>query len=305
MKRYNTLSDHFKAKYGKKLVKLSVDGGFTCPNRDGTLGHDGCIFCSEEGSGEFTGLILSGEKVASEDIFAQLESQKRLLSAKWSSTSYIAYFQNYTNTYKPLDRLDELYKTAMSFDGVEGIVVSTRPDCIDASHIKVLKDNHVLWVELGLQTVHDEKSTWLRRHYTFDDFLRTVHLLTSANIDIVAHLIAGLPGETKADFLESVKAVSKLDIFGVKLHMLNIVEGTDLGEMYKKEPWPLLDEASYIDWICDAIEVLNPKTIIHRLTGDAEKRKLIAPKWILNKRSVLNGIDKCLASRNSRQGIKF
>lgn len=305
MKRYRTLSDHFKDKYGKKLVKLSVDGGFTCPNRDGTFGHDGCIFCSEEGSGEFSGLILSGKKVISEDILEQMESQKELLSTKWSSTSYIAYFQNYTNTYKALDSLNTLYKTALSSAGVEGIVISTRPDCIDVSHLKVFNDNRVLWVELGLQTVHDEKSAWLRRHYTFDDFLRAAHLLASANIDVVAHLIAGIPGETKADFLESVKAVSKLDLFGVKFHMLNIVEGTDLGEMYKKEPWPLLDEASYIEWICDAIEFLNPRTVIHRLTGDADKCKLIAPKWILNKRSVLNGIDKCLAYRKSRQGIKF
>lgn len=305
MKRYNTLSDYFNDNYGKKLVKLSVDGGFTCPNRDGSLDYRGCIFCSEEGSGEFSGLILSGQKLPTTDIADQLESQKKLLSTKWNATSYIAYFQNYTNTYESVERLDSIYKRALSFDGVEGIVVSTRPDCIDESHLQVLKANRILWVELGLQTVHDEKNEWLRRHYGFDDFLKAFTLLSSAKIDVVVHLIAGLPGESKMDFLESVKAVSKLDLFGIKFHMLNIVEGTDLGTLYKEKPWPLLDEASYIEWVCDAIEVLNPKTVIHRLTGDAQKSKLIAPRWILNKRSVLNGIDKRLAGRNSRQGVKF
>lgn len=286
-------------------MKLSVDGGFTCPNRDGSLDHRGCIFCSEEGSGEFSGMILSGQKFSTTDITEQLESQKKLLSAKWSSTSYIAYFQNYTNTYKPVDKLDAIYKCALSFDGVEGIVVSTRPDCIDEAQVEALKANRILWVELGLQTIHDDKSEWLRRHYGFDDFIEAYNRLKSADIDVVVHLIAGLPGESKSDFLESVKAVSKHDLFGIKFHMLNIVEGTDLGALYKEKPWPLLSESCYIEWVCDAIEVLNPKTVIHRLTGDAQKSKLIEPRWILNKRSVLNGIDKCLAGRNSRQGIKF
>ncbi|HAS74541.1 MAG TPA: TIGR01212 family radical SAM protein [Clostridiales bacterium UBA8960] len=304
MKRYYSLSDYFKKTYGEKWIKLSVDGGFTCPNRDGTLSHQGCVFCSEEGSGEFAGLIQSGVKAFASNIEAQIESQKKLLSKKWNAESYIAYFQNYTNTYKPIEALDILYKEALGCAGIKGLVVSTRPDCVRAEHIDLFKHNHVLWVELGLQSVHDEKSEWLNRHYSYSDFKRAFDLLSVAGIQVVVHLIAGLPGEGKEDFLESVRTISTLKPFGVKFHMLNIVEGTEMARLFKIAHWPMLSESTYIEWICDAIEMLDPDIVIHRLTGDAHKSKLIEPKWILNKRSVLNGIDKCLVARNSKQGIK-
>lgn len=304
MKRFYTLSDYFKRTYGEKWIKLSVDGGFTCPNRDGTLSLSGCVFCSEEGSGEFSGVIQSGHKISDLNIAEQIESQKWLMSNKWKSKSYIAYFQNYTNTYKSIDALEALYMDALQCEGVEGIVVSTRPDCVKIEHVDLFKRCKVLWVELGLQSIHDEKNSWLNRHYSFSDFLNAFDRLNCAGIKVVVHLIAGLPGETKDDFLKSVKAISKLKPFGVKLHMLNIVDGTGMAKIYDVNPWPMLSEEVYIDWICDAIEVLDPDIVIHRLTGDAHKSKLIEPKWILNKRSVLNGIDKCLAARNSIQGIK-
>ena len=291
--------------YGEKLVKLSLDGGFTCPNRDGTLSFEGCIFCSDKGSGEFSGAILHGIKNETASIREQVASQKNLLSQKWASNAYIAYLQNYTNTYKSVEALDALYKAALDNDGVKGLAIATRPDCINAEHIELFKRSKVFWIELGLQTIHDERAGWLRRHYDFKDFISAYQLLHHANIPVVAHLIAGLPGESKADFIESVKALSALGLFGVKFHMLNILKDTDLEKLYKSEPFHLLSEMEYIEWICEAIEHLNPETVIHRLTGDGEKSMLIAPRWVLNKRSVINGINKSLAARKSIQGQSF
>lgn len=302
--RYYGLSTYFKRTYGEKLVKLSLDGGFTCPNRDGTLSDKGCVFCSEQGSGEFTGLIVDGNKHWTENIGQQLNSQKKLMSQKWHSNAYIAYFQNFTNTYKPIDTLEALYKAALLDEEVKGIVVSTRPDCIAESHIALFKRTNVLWVELGLQTIHDEKGLWLERHYDYGDFLSAFHLLKQSDIPVVVHLIVGLPGESKHDFINSVKAISELKPFGVKFHMLNVIEGTGLHRIYQETKFELLSEEVYIEWICDAIEHLHPSIIIHRMTGDGEKSTLIEPRWILNKRSVLNGINKCLVARNSKQGTK-
>lgn len=300
--RYYGLSAYFMKVYGEKLVKLSLDGGFTCPNRDGTLSSDGCIFCSESGSGEFAGTRLHGIKNEAASIREQVESQKRLMSEKWASKAYIAYFQNYTNTYKSIEALDSLYRAALDNEGVKGIAIATRPDCVKTEHIELFKRSNVIWIELGLQTIHDERAGWLRRHYDFNDFKAALQLLQSADIPVVVHLIAGLPGETKDDFLESVKALSAFNLFGVKFHMLNILKGTQLETLFDKSPFHLLSESEYIEWICEAIEHLNPETVIHRLTGDGERSMLVAPRWVLNKRSVINGINKSLVARNSVQG---
>jgi len=302
--RYYGLSAYFQKTYGEKLVKLSLDGGFTCPNRDGTLSHKGCVFCSEQGSGEFTGLIIEGKKQDSDSIVKQIASQKCLMSQKWQSKAYIAYFQNYTNTYKPIDELKRLYEAALEDEEVKGIAISTRPDCVTEQHIALFKSSRVLWVELGLQTIHDQKSGWLNRHYDYPMFLKTFEMLKQSDIPVVVHLIAGLPGESKLDFIETVSEISKLLPFGIKFHMLNVIKNTELANIYQLQGFNLLTEETYIEWICDAIEVLHPSIVIHRVTGDAEKASLIEPKWILNKRSVLNGINKCLVARNSKQGIK-
>ncbi|GAB6106277.1 TIGR01212 family radical SAM protein [Fusibacter bizertensis] len=302
MQRYYSLSDYLKQTYGKKLVKLSLDGGFSCPNRDGTLSTKGCVFCSEEGAGDFSGLIVNGTKCKTESISDQIESQKQLLSSKWKDCGYIGYFQNYTNTYKPIEALESLYAQALACEGVEGLVIATRPDCINASHIALFKKSRVMWIELGLQTIHDEKAGWLNRHYDLQSFETSYNALNKAGIPVVVHLIAGLPNENRADFLASIEYLSSIKPFGVKLHMLHVVRNTPLGKIYQENPFELLSEAIYVEWIVDAIRKLHPDIVIHRLTGDGKKSDLIAPKWILNKRHVLNSINKRLDTMNIMQG---
>ncbi len=302
MDRYYSLSEYFKKTYGKKLIKLSLDGGFSCPNRDGTFSTEGCVFCSEEGSGDFSGEIIEGVKYKTVNISKQIESQKLLLSSKWKDCGYIGYFQNYTNTYKPIHELETLYAKALSCEGIEGLVIATRPDCVDASHIALFKKYNVLWVELGLQTIHDEKAKWLNRHYDLLSFKKTFEALKNEGIRVVVHLIAGLPGETKADFMASIDFLSSIKPFGVKLHMLHIVKNTPLEAQYHEAPFELLDEDLYIQWISDAISRLHPDIVIHRLTGDGKKSEVIAPNWIFNKRHVLNGINKRLSTMNIVQG---
>ena len=307
-RRYYGLSDYFKEKYGVKCFKLAIDGGFTCPNRDGTLSTKGCAFCSESGSGEFSGVILEGKKAMVPDIDVQITSQIQLLSQKWSQVAeashprFIGYFQNYTNTYKPIDELERLYTQAMKHADMLGLAIATRPDCISEAHIKLFKKVNVLWVELGLQTVHDDKAIWMNRHYDYAQFLESFQKLSAEGIAVVVHLMVGLPGESKDDFLESVKCISNLKPFGVKFHALNVLEETALAEMYRQNPFELLTMHDYIDWIVEAIALSDEDIVMHRLTGDGEKNALIAPRWILNKRAVLNGINKSLAERNIWQG---
>ncbi|MCD4714712.1 MAG: TIGR01212 family radical SAM protein [Clostridiales bacterium] len=307
-KRYNALSDYFKKEYGKKMVKLAIDGGFTCPNRDGTLAKSGCIFCSEKGSGEFAGVVGSGyDPNQAYSIHDQIESQKKLLADKWKSTGYIAYFQNFTNTYASVDILSKLYDEALAFDGIEGLAIATRPDCLDDEKIELLKEykqRGILWVELGLQTIHENSMNWLQTHYTLDQFHQTFMKLKSAGIPVVVHLILGLPDETHEDFMASVEYVSSLKPFGVKLHMLNILKDTALQQDYENRRFELLDLETYIDWVTDAIEILDESIVIHRITGDGAHDSVIAPLWIKNKRSVLNGIEKNLVRRKVSQGSK-
>lgn len=303
MSRMNKMSDFFKSAYGKKYVKLAIDGGFTCPNRDGFLDTRGCIFCSERGSGEFTGDIKSGKV---KGIAQQVNAQKELLKPKWSNkVGYLAYFQNYTNTYASKERLKALYDEAFSCDGIEGIVVATRPDCLDLSTIEVFKNQMqrgIFWVELGLQTIHPSSIHWMRRHYENDCFEKAMAALKEAGIPVVVHVIAGIPNETEAMFYETIAYVSKWQPFGIKIHMLNILKNTDLEKEFRLSPFKLLTEKEYVQWVTHAIALLDPNITIHRLTGDGEKEALIAPRWILNKRSVLNNIEKSLKQKNMTQG---
>ncbi|OJV66049.1 MAG: TIGR01212 family radical SAM protein [Clostridiales bacterium 38-18] len=302
MSRYYGLSDYLKLRYGRKLVKLSIDGGFTCPNRDGTLSSKGCVFCSLEGSGDFAGEISCGVKKENQDIQTQIDSQKALLSAKWTNVGFIAYFQSYTNTYKPIQELEAIYKSALACEGIEGLAIATRPDCIDASHIELFKTIDVLWVELGLQSIHDEKNEWLNRHYTLEDVEKSTIMLQKAGIPVVLHLIAGLPGETFEDFMASMDFITRIKPFGVKIHMLHIVKNTALSQRYQETPFELLDEATYIRWVCEGIGRLDPEIVIHRMTGDGKRAEVIAPTWTFNKRHVLNGIQKYLAEKDIVQG---
>ncbi len=297
-KRYHSLNYALRNIFGSKVMKLSLNGGFTCPNRDGTLDNRGCLFCGESGAGEFT-----ASKALS--IKEQLSQQISLLSKKWSTNHYIAYFQSFTNTYAPAQHLRSMYEEALSFEGVKGLAIATRPDCLPSEALDLLQEiskKTFLWIELGLQTSNEQSASLIRRGYSLDVYERAIEELTSRNIRFVVHLIAGLPYESKADFLSSIKYITstKHKLWGIKLHLLHVLRTADLYNLYPD--FHVLEYDEYIEWICDALELLPKETVIHRLTGDGQKEQLIAPKWSLNKLSVLSGIDKELMKRNSWQG---
>ncbi|MDD4780385.1 MAG: TIGR01212 family radical SAM protein [Tissierellia bacterium] len=299
-KRYHTLNYELKKIFGEKTVKLSIDGNFTCPNRDGTIGKKGCIFCSERGSGDFT-------SDRNKSITEQIVEQKQIMSNKWISSTYIAYFQNYTNTYDTVENLRIKFYEALNNKDIKGIAIATRPDCINEEIAELLKEINsktFLWVELGLQTIHDKTAKFLRRGYDLIQFDKAIRLLKSKNIRTVVHLIIGLPYETSEKILESVKYVSDLNVWGIKLHMLHIIKNTDLEHYYLKKSFHLMSQEEYVNIICDSLELINPDIVIHRITGDGKKSDLVAPKWTLNKLKVLSEIDRNLKERQSFQGKK-
>ena len=300
-KRYRSFSYEMKNIFGSKIMKLSLDGGFTCPNRDGTLGNRGCIFCGEEGSGEFAASRTL-------DIKEQIESQKELLSNKWNSDKYIAYFQNFTNTYSTYEDLKEKYNLAISQEGVVGLAIATRPDCLSEEILDLLEEINkktFLWIELGLQTIHERTAKFIRRGYSLDYYDEAVKKLNERNIKVVTHLIIGLPHESKEDILSSVKYVANTNTWGVKFHLLYIQKDTDIYEYYKKEPFHILSKEEYISLIVDSIEYLPSDMVIHRLTGDGKRSLLVEPLWSLGKRRLLSAIDKELKIRNSFQGYNI
>lgn len=297
-KRYHTYDYEMKKIFGEKAVKLSVDGGFTCPNRDGTIGLGGCIFCSESGSGEFTPDM-------SIEIPRQLEMQKSFMSKKWITKTYIAYFQNHTNTYDSVDKLRTRFDAALSCENICGLAVATRPDCIDkekADMLAELSERTFLWVELGLQTIHEDTAKFIRRGYGLGCFDEAMNMLRERKIRTVVHLIAGLPGESKDMFLKSADYVSSAQPWGIKLHLLHVLKNTDLAIHYREYPFKVLSLDEYVDTVCDTLEILDPGIVIHRLTGDGKKSDLIAPLWSLDKLRVLSAIDGEMAKRQSFQG---
>lgn len=282
-------------------MKLSLDGGFTCPNRDGTIGTKGCIFCGEEGSGEFAGSRL----VSIED---QMEQQKSLLSKKWKSNKYIAYFQNFTNTYGPIERLEKIYNEALSIEGVVGLAIATRPDCLDEKVLDLLEDLNkktFLWVELGLQSIHENSAKFIRRGYDLSTYDIAIKQLKERNIKTLTHLIIGLPNEDEKMILESVKHVADTETWGIKLHSLYIQMGTDLYNYYINNPFSLFTKEKYVAIIVDILEALPKDMVVHRVTGDCSKELLYEPKWGADKLSVLTSIDKELKNRNSCQGLNY
>ncbi|MGP1597564.1 TIGR01212 family radical SAM protein [Peptoanaerobacter stomatis] len=296
-KRYNNINFELKKHFSQKIIKLSLDGGFTCPTRDGKLDTRGCIFCSKKGSGEFTNFHT--------DIQIQIDEQIKLLSNKWQNCKYIAYFQNFTNTYKNADELTKLYNFALTNPDVVGLSVATRADCLGDDVLKVLDyfNKHTyLFVELGLQSIHEDTANFIRRGYNLNTFENALTKLNELNIKTVVHTIVGLPTEDKNKIMQTYKYLNKKDIWGIKISQLNILKDTDLEIYYRKNPFYIMNADEYISFICDIIENLRDDIVIHRLTGDGAKDELIAPKWILNKRYVLNGIDKELKKRDTRQG---
>lgn len=282
-------------------MKLCLDGGFTCPNRDGSIATRGCIFCSEEGSGEFAGSRLLSLK-------NQAEEQKKLLSKKWKADKYIVYFQNFTNTYGKVENLEKIYEEALSIEGVVGLAIATRPDCIDDDVLELLSRLNrktFLWIELGLQSIHESSSRFIRRGYPLSIYDDAVSRLKKENIRVVTHLIVGLPFENKEDILESVKYVAQTDTWGIKLHSLYIQKGTDLYGYFINNPFRLLTRDEYIDIIVDALGLLPKDMVVHRVTGDGKKELLYEPKWSADKLKVLSLIDKELKDRDLYQGVNF
>ena len=298
-KRYLSQNDYLRKRFGGKVMKVSLNGGFTCPNRDGTKGVGGCIYCSESGSGDFAGN-------PSMSVTEQFEAVRAPLMKKWRDCSlFIPYFQAGTNTYAPLPQLKALFEEALSLKNVCGLAVSTRPDCISeetADYLAEISRRTYLTVELGLQTVHDKTAALINRCHTYADFLNGFEMLHSRGINVCVHLINGLPFESREMMLETVRRVSQLPVHSIKLHLLHIIRGTRLADMYERGEFPAMELDEYVSLICDQLEMIPPDVIIQRLTGDGAKDDLIAPLWSLKKFCVLNEIDKEMRRRDSFQG---
>lgn len=298
MERYYSYSRFIKEYFGEKLYKICLDGGFTCPNRDGTLATGGCIFCSEGGSGEFT-------ENASLSVSEQIRLGKMQTARKYQGEHYIAYFQAFTNTYAPVNRLRSLYEEAIQSPEIVALSIGTRPDCITPEIISLLSElnkQKPVFIEMGLQTAHDNTATFLNRAYPTETFTRTCHALAKAGIRITAHVILGLPGETLAMELETIHYLNSLPINGIKISMLYILKNTVLANYYKQNPFHLLTMDEYIDHLITCLSQLRKDIVVERMTGDGPRDLLIAPKWIGHKRLVLNTIHKEMKQRNFMQG---
>lgn len=290
--QFNAIGAYLKMKFGCRVIKLSIDGGFTCPNRDGSLSKDGCTFCSPHGSGELA---------------SNIPDQIALLTKKWPNAKYLAYFQSHTNTYAPVSVLREKYENALSTPGVVGIAIATRPDCLSDQVLDLLDELNqktFLWVELGLQTIHEETATQINRCYSLPVFDQAMDQLAKRNIKAVVHLILGLPGEDKEDMLKSVTYVCGKNVFGIKLHMLNLVKGST---MEKTHPDYVSFETmeDYMSLAAEAILLIPPEVTIHRITGDVPRKLLISPTWSYEKLSILNGINKKLEAHYKQLTLGF
>lgn len=300
-KRYHNLNYFLREKFGQKVFKISLDAGFSCPNRDGTISKGGCVFCSERGSGDF-----AGDRCFS--ISKQFEDIRMMMNKKWKDGKYIAYFQAYTNTYAAIDILREKYEEAINQQDVVALAIATRPDCLSEEVLDLIEEysNKVYtWVELGLQTSKDETARLINRGYELSVFEEGVRSLRKRNIDVVTHVILGLPRESKIDMINTINYVAHSDIQGIKIHLLHLMKNTPLEKFYKSGDLKLMEMEEYIDLIGEAITLLPENMVIHRLTGDAPRDLLIGPMWSLKKWEVLNAIDKKLEDENLYQGMNF
>lgn len=288
--KYTTLNSYLKEKFGCKVYKISLDCGFTCPNRDGTLGYGGCIFCSEGGSGDFAESRTLG-------VTEQIESGKEKVKNKIKSGKYIAYFQAFTNTYADVNTLEKIFSEAINHPDIVALSVATRPDCLEQEKVELLSRlNKIkpIFVELGLQTINEKTAKYIRRGYTLDVYDDAVKRLHEQGINVVTHIIIGLPNETKEDMLSSVKYVCNVTD-GIKLQLLHILKGTDLAKDYFEHKFEVLSLEEYTDIIAECVKIIPENIVIHRLTGDGAKKDLIAPLWSADKKKVLNTINKRLS----------
>lgn len=300
-KRYYTLDYFYKHKFNSKVFKVSLNAGFTCPNKDGKVGKGGCIYCSKLGSGEYAGDL-------NKDLVTQFNDVKEIMLKKWENAKYIGYFQANTNTYADIDTLKEKYETILKLDNVVGLNIATRPDAISdecLDYLEELSKRTYLTIELGLQTIHEKTSILINRCHSLKCFTDMVKKLRKRNINVVVHIINGLPYETKEMMIDTVKYISNLDIQGIKIHMLSILKNTKLEELYNKEHFKTLSRDEYINIVCDQLEYLREDIVVHRITGDPKVSDLIEPNWLIKKTTIINDIDKEMKRRNSYQGIKF
>ena len=298
---YNALDYHLKEKYGKKVFKIALNGDFTCPNRDGRVGYGGCIFCSAEGSGDFAG-------PRSEPLKTQFAKIKGIMEQKWPDGLYIVYFQANSNTYGPLAKLKALFEEAISLDSnIVALSIATRCDCLEPEVLDYLEDLNEripVWVELGLQTSHPETMKFLNLGYDTETFKKAVFELRKRNVETIAHIISGLPGETKEIMLDTVRFLNNLPVNGIKIHSLFLMKNTVLGKMYLENPFPLLTLEEYADIVSEQLALLREDIVVHRVSGDAPREELIEPRWSLKKLVVMNEIDKRMRKLGYFQGCK-
>lgn len=302
-KPYHSLDFHLKETFGKKVYKLALDGGMTCPNRDGTLGTRGCIFCSVGGSGDFAAPRTHSVK-------EQVEQAKKRVSGKIAETSgaYIAYFQSYTNTYAPLSYLESLFSETIALPEICALSIGTRPDCLPPETVALLSrlnEKKPVWVELGLQTIHERTAAFIRRGYELPVFEDAHRRLKEAGLTVIVHVILGLPGESTKDMLDTIRYLANIRIDGIKLQLLHVLKGTDLDLLYKQHTFETMSLPDYLYLVGRCIRLLPPETVIHRLSGDGPKSLLTAPMWSANKRLVLNSLAKYLKENGIFQGQDF
>lgn len=297
-KRYHTFNYYLRHHYGKKAYKVPLDAHFSCPNRDGTCGYGGCIFCSSRGSGEFTAPNIL-------NIIKQFETNRQMMEAKWPNSLAIPYFQAYSNTYGPLEKIKQCVEPFIGYPGVCAIAIATRPDCLDDEKIAYLNSLTKyldIYIELGLQSSNDDTAKFINRGHDFACLKNCVNKLNSTSLKTVIHIINGLPNETIDDMMKTINDVNRLQIFGIKIHMLHISKDTVLANMYLEHPWDIMNLDEYVGIVIKQLENLSPNIVIERLTGDPIKDELIAPRWVLNKTQVLNEIDKKMALLDTYQG---
>lgn len=297
-KRYRLFSNELKERFGGRVHKISLDAGFTCPNRGGTRERPGCLFCDPGGSG-----AVGIERRL--DVAEQLEAGKEVMIRKYKAQRFLAYFQPFSNTFAPVSRLRQVYDQALAVAGVVGMAIGTRPDCLPAEILDLLAEYHrrcYFWLELGLQSSHDRTLAWLRRGHDYAAFLQAFAGARERGLRTCVHVILGLPGEDRAAMLATADELARLRVDGVKIHLLHVLRGTPLGDLYQAGAVPVLEQPEYVALAADFLERLHPQTVVQRLTGDGPRDLLLAPLWSLNKWEVLNAIDAELAQRDSHQG---
>ena len=300
-KRYHTFNYYLKTSYGGKVSKVILDGHFTCPNRDGFKGYGGCTYCSAMGSGDSNVDIKA-------DILRQYELNKEVMDRKWKNDFYIPYFQSFSNTYGPLDKIKKMIEPFLEMEEVAEISVATRCDCLSdeiISYLNSITSVKPIWLELGLQTSNDETGKLINRCYSFDDFKNILDKLSKTGIKTCVHIINGLPNENHDDYIKTVKDINHLEFDAIKIHMLHLLKGTVMAKEYEESPFKIMTREEYIETVVEQLRLLKPEVIIERLTGDPIKDELIAPDWVLNKTTILNDIDKLMVKLDCYQGDRY